>query len=355
MSFQLGIPGILSKQNKYINELKNRLEKRDEEVEQLLQKVLSLEVQQGQHSEPSSKASKVKTREKKSIVKNKSSRTPSTRRNKKDLGPNQTKSSSTPKRSASAPLQTPKPKENQLIMNQTPQGFKPMKDSFFAHIQIMWGLIYERSIPVLPDPALLQEFRNRFDDVEEIQQAAQSKNSLNLIPQEDVITLKGTKPGRKKVGRAIVNVQEFFILYIKALLAKLGIRRWAPALDEPIDTLYNEACRISAIQTFRQVAVAGAYQYMNINLRFLNNIGLLEATYNHFVHYLQTKIWKRETKESGAYQKDLERGVISKNRQRVRGPIIPEIMFEPKVFFYLKSYKIVTKSLEFLKASPSGT
>ncbi|MBW0473705.1 hypothetical protein O181_013420 [Austropuccinia psidii MF-1] len=182
----------------------------------------------------------------------------------------------------------------------------------------MWGLIYEKSLPVLPDPALLQEFRNRFDGVEEIQQAAQSKNSLNLIPQEDVITLKGTKPGRKKVGRAIVNVQEFFILYIKALLAKLGIRRWAPALDEPIDTLYNEACRISAIQTFRQVAVAGAYQYMNINLRFLNNIGLLEATYNHFVHYLQTKIWKRETKESGAYQKDLERGIISKNRQRLQ-------------------------------------
>ena len=82
----------------------------------------------------------------------------------------------------------------------------------------------------------------------------------------------------------MVNVQEFLILYIKALLAKLGIRRWAPALNEPIDTLYNEACQISVIQTFQQVAVAGAYKYMNINLCFLNNIGLLKATYNHFVH-----------------------------------------------------------------------
>ncbi|MBW0567781.1 hypothetical protein O181_107496 [Austropuccinia psidii MF-1] len=91
MSFQPGIPEILAKQNEYINELKNRLEKCDEEVEQLLQKVLSLEVQPGRHSEPSSKASKVKAREKKSIVKNKSPRIPSTRRNKKDLGPHQKK------------------------------------------------------------------------------------------------------------------------------------------------------------------------------------------------------------------------------------------------------------------------
>ncbi|MBW0564374.1 hypothetical protein O181_104089 [Austropuccinia psidii MF-1] len=113
----------------------------------------------------------------------------------------------------------------------------------------MWGIIYEKSIPVLPDPSLLQEFRNCFDDVEEIQ-VAQSKNSLNLIPPEDVITLKCAKPGRKKVGQTIVNVQEFFILYIKAKLAKLGINQWAPAIDEPINTLYNEAFQISAIQNF---------------------------------------------------------------------------------------------------------
>ncbi|MBW0554063.1 hypothetical protein O181_093778 [Austropuccinia psidii MF-1] len=126
----------------------------------------------------------------------------------------------------------------------------------------MWGLIYESSIPILPDPALIKEFRNCFDDVEEIQRASQSKNSLNLIRQEDVITLKGTKPGRKKVGQAIINVQEFFILYIKALLAKLGICRWAPALDEPIDMLYNEAFPISVIQNF---LAGGCWRFLSIH------------------------------------------------------------------------------------------
>ncbi|MBW0468919.1 hypothetical protein O181_008634 [Austropuccinia psidii MF-1] len=114
----------------------------------------------------------------------------------------------------------------------------------------MWGLIYEKSVPIAPKPALIKEFNNCFDDVDEIQQVTNSGNAVALIPEADIITLRGTKTGRKKVGWAIVNVHEFFVLYTKALLAKLGIRLWALSLDEPIDTFYNEACQICAIKTF---------------------------------------------------------------------------------------------------------
>ncbi|MBW0523415.1 hypothetical protein O181_063130 [Austropuccinia psidii MF-1] len=312
---QPDISQILQSQNQHIHELRTKLEQHDQEVEALLAKVSNLEVQPARNQKTSFKVGNSKLRENISKIKGKSSKTQVKARTKNTKGSNP---KNTHQRAASAPPTTSKTRPNQLNMKQTPQGFKPTKDAFFAHIRIMWGLIFEKSIPVLPDPALLKEFYNRFDYANEIQEVAKSSSAVKLIPESDVITLRGTQPGRKKVGKAIVNVQEFFILYIQALLAKLGIRRWAPALDEPIDTLYNEACRISAIQTFRQVSVGGAYQYMNINLRFLNNIGLLEATYNHFVHYLKTKIWKRETKESGAYLKDLERGAISKNRQRLQ-------------------------------------
>ncbi|MBW0514567.1 hypothetical protein O181_054282, partial [Austropuccinia psidii MF-1] len=122
--------------------------------------------------------------------------------------------------------------------------------AFFTHIRIIWGLIYQKSVPIAPDPSLLKEFYHWFDHVDEIQQVANGTTAIYLIPEADIITLRGTKPGRKKVGRAIVNVQEFFILYIQELLAKLGICGWAPSLDKPIDTLYNKACRISAIKTF---------------------------------------------------------------------------------------------------------
>ncbi|MBW0580118.1 hypothetical protein O181_119833, partial [Austropuccinia psidii MF-1] len=72
--------------------------------------------------------------------------------------------------------------------------------------------------------------------------------------------------------------QDSIPMYVLALLAKVGIRRWAPDLNASSDTLYKEACRISAIQTFRQLAAGGAFEYMNINLRFLEDLQLLEAT-----------------------------------------------------------------------------
>ncbi|MBW0505135.1 hypothetical protein O181_044850 [Austropuccinia psidii MF-1] len=118
-----------------------------------------------------------------------------------------------------------------------------------------------------------------------LKKMAESDTSVPHIPQREVSTLKGVQPGRKKVRRGIVYIKEFFILYIQPLLSKLGIHQWAPNLKEASDTLYNEACRISAIQSFCQVAIGGAYEHMNINLCHLNDIKLLHDTYNHYVHY----------------------------------------------------------------------
>ncbi|MBW0587812.1 hypothetical protein O181_127527 [Austropuccinia psidii MF-1] len=124
------------------------------------------------------------------------------------------------------------------------------------------------------------------------------------------MTLKGVQPGRKKVGRGIVYMKEFFILYIQALLSKLGIRQWSPNLQEASDTLYNEACRISAIQSFRQLAIGGAYEHMNINHRYLNEMKLLHETYNHYVHYYMTQRFNKEMKEAGKHQKDQEKAAL---------------------------------------------
>ncbi|MBW0479799.1 hypothetical protein O181_019514 [Austropuccinia psidii MF-1] len=159
------------------------------------------------------------------------------------------------------------------------------------------------AVPIAPDTSLLQEFSNCLKSSEEIQKMAESDTSIPLIPQDQVLTLKGVQPGRKKVGQGIVFMKNFFILYIKALLSKLGIRQWAPNLDEASNTLYNKACRISAIQSFHQVAIGGAYQNMNVNLRYLSNIQLLHSTYNHYVHYYMNQLFKKEVKEAGKHKK----------------------------------------------------
>ncbi|MBW0558152.1 hypothetical protein O181_097867 [Austropuccinia psidii MF-1] len=179
-------------------------------------------------------------------------------------------------------------------------------------------MVHEHSVPIAPKISMLKEFSNRFKSAEEIKNMAESDTSVPLIPQSEVLTLKGVQPGRKKVGRGIVYIKEFFILYIQVLLSKLGIRQWAPNLEEASDTLYNEACRISAIQSFRQVAIGGAYEHMNINLRYLNDIKLLHDTYNHYVHYYMAQRFKKEMKEAGKHRKDQEKGAIQLSRKRLR-------------------------------------
>ncbi|MBW0581397.1 hypothetical protein O181_121112 [Austropuccinia psidii MF-1] len=95
-------------------------------------------------------------------------------------------------------------------------------------------------------------------------------------------------------------------------------RPWAPDLDNPSDTLYNEACRISAIKTFRQLSAGGAYEYTNINWNFLNDIQFLEATYNHIVYWSLAQQYKKELKQSGKYKKDKERSAILQARLRLK-------------------------------------
>ncbi|MBW0520379.1 hypothetical protein O181_060094 [Austropuccinia psidii MF-1] len=173
------------------------------------------------------------------------------------------------------------------------------------------------AVPIAPDNSLLKEFSNCFKSPEEIQKMAKSETSILLIPQDQVLTLKGVQPGRKKVGKGIIFIKDFFISYIQALLSKLGIRRWAPNLEDASNTLYNKACCISAIQSFRQAAIGGAYEHMNVNLRYLNEIPLLHSTYNHYVHYYMTERFKKEAKESGKHQKDQEKAAIQLSRKRL--------------------------------------
>ncbi|MBW0518775.1 hypothetical protein O181_058490 [Austropuccinia psidii MF-1] len=140
---------------------------------------------------------------------------------------------------------------------------------------------------------------------------------MSLLPESEIITLRGSIAGRKKVGQEIINMKEFYIQYIQMLLAKLGIHHWAPDLNNARDTLYNKECRINEIQLLFQIAVAEAYEYMNINLEFLNSIHLREASYSHYVHWLMAESFIREVIETGRFEKDEESEEILQARKRI--------------------------------------
>ncbi|MBW0504954.1 hypothetical protein O181_044669 [Austropuccinia psidii MF-1] len=63
-------------------------------------------------------------------------------------------------------------------------------------------MVHPHSVPVAPDTSLLQQFNTRFKTPEEIHRTAESETSVPLIPQSQVLTLKGVHPRQKKFGVA---------------------------------------------------------------------------------------------------------------------------------------------------------
>ena len=138
-----------------------------------------------------------------------------------------------------------------------------------------------------------------------------------MVPSNEIENFKQLSVGRKNIGQGIVHVEETFIQYSCSFLAWMGLRIWCPNLEEPVDSLLNSACRIAAISTFRQVAAAGAYDYMSINKTYLKEIDLLHQCYNHYVHHHMLERYTKETKESGKFGAEEEKKAIQKARERV--------------------------------------
>ncbi|MBW0483425.1 hypothetical protein O181_023140 [Austropuccinia psidii MF-1] len=178
-------------------------------------------------------------------------------------------------------------------------------------------MIEEHSVPPSTNHSLLKEFNTRFSTNEQIENTAKNQRGTTLINEKEVQTLRDARAGRKKIGKHIVNLEDFYFHYIRSLLSRLGIRVWAPDLEEAPGFLYNEACRTVALMTFRQLACSGAYRYMRANISYLNDINLLHRAYDHFVHYLMTEKFKKENKQAGKNFEDDKKKVTQQRRQRL--------------------------------------
>lgn len=181
----------------------------------------------------------------------------------------------------------------------------------------MWGLLGQRSVPIPPDPSLLKEFNGRFSNSSEIEAVIYGSGSTKLVAKNEIQILRDAKQGNMKIGKGMVHITEFFLEYMWGTLAKLGLRIWAPDLDAQLDSLYNEACRMSAIYTFRQAVANKVYAYMSVNPSYVKDIGLLQSAYNHYVHYYMAQIYAKERKNEGKHVQDEERKVVQRARQRV--------------------------------------
>ncbi|MBW0541664.1 hypothetical protein O181_081379 [Austropuccinia psidii MF-1] len=75
---------------------------------------------------------------------------------------------------------------------------------------------------------------------------------------------------------------------------------------------------------FLQLAIGGAFQFMSINMTYLNDLELLTQTYDHYVHYYWYSIFHKEQKDSGSHRRTNERKAIPGARQKLVVPSKPK-------------------------------
>ncbi|WAR59686.1 hypothetical protein PtB15_11B326 [Puccinia triticina] len=230
-------------------------------------------------------------------------------------------SSTTPKRAgpsttaqANKSTSASKKKPNQMITDDFPDDFKATKECLFVHIRLLWGLLETASVPPVINAALVAEFCSRFSNVADFERFAQDSNSASILAESDVQTLRDARAGRIKVGKSFGHIEESYIAYIHGYLAKLGICIWCPNLEEGPKSLYNLACRIAALNIFRQIAMSGAYDFMNFNRKYKDNMVIFIRAYNHYVHHVQLDKFSKENKEPGKHAET----VMVKNAARKR-------------------------------------
>ncbi|KAG0147850.1 hypothetical protein CROQUDRAFT_42195 [Cronartium quercuum f. sp. fusiforme G11] len=223
----------------------------------------------------------------------------------------------TPVRATPAPSRsTPaKKRPNQVTTADYPKGFEGTKDGFTVHIKILWGMLEPNSVPPPADKDTMARFNSSFSTIAAVQQAIDNESGVTLMAQAEIETLKDARMGRIKVGQGMINVDEVCIHYIHTSLAKLSISIWGPDLTESPDSLFNSACRIAAIRSFREVALQGPYP--NVSKAYLNNLTLLTPAYNHFVHYLSAQRFKKELVSPGKFELVTKKAAVLRRRLRL--------------------------------------
>lgn len=181
----------------------------------------------------------------------------------------------------------------------------------------MWGLYRPNHVPPTPDSVLLKDFYLRFSSSDEVEKVVEDAASLDVIPLEAFCSMKEVRAGGGKIANSLGHIDQLYILYCQGILAKTGSRAWCPDLNDASESLYNSACRITALKTFRELCSSGAYNYMNIKGKYVNALPLFIRVYNHYVHYFMTDKFKREFKCAGKVAKENSKKLIQKNCEPV--------------------------------------
>jgi hypothetical protein len=137
---------------------------------------------------------------------------------------------------------------------------------------------------------------------------------------------------RSHVAIQLRQIEEHIIDYIQSSLARFGFVVWCPDLRQTPYALYNAACRIVALDTFKQALVSHTYAHLAPNLSYIKDMVLLVKMYDHFVHHYLYNRYKKECRMPGSVRARDEANPVYHRRNMVLCNICTLL---PKLIYFL--------------------
>ena len=183
------------------------------------------------------------------------------------------------------------------------------------HIRILWILLDAKAVPKDPPTENLRLFSTRFSTEADLFRTRDS--GPELVPRHLILVGTAMSSSKGRFAGQARLVEEHILGYIQLCLSRFGLQRWCPDLCQSAYSLYNSACRIIAIDTFKQALISHSYIHLGPNTVYASNMDILIKLYDHFVFHFMLRRYQREDRQPGSVQKELQSNPLYQGRIRV--------------------------------------
>lgn len=197
-----------------------------------------------------------------------------------------------------------------------------LQRAFHLHIRILWGLFSQDDVPPSVSPLTTKNFEQRFESSDDIHTHIENLVSSSMPASRAALTAvaaaqRASFLGRGQIAKDANRVQEAHLLVMFNAVTNLGLTRWQPDVLGTVESMYNALHEHLAISTFKTVAIAFGYTFMNADLSYLSNFAFLVKLYRSFTFGIMAEKARKEGKVTGGVAMENDRRNMYRRRDHV--------------------------------------
>ncbi|THV01352.1 hypothetical protein K435DRAFT_570039, partial [Dendrothele bispora CBS 962.96] len=190
-----------------------------------------------------------------------------------------------------------------------------------VHICIAMGLTSATETPITPPAQLKERFAARFrtqDDfsslVRNLGNRPAQQPHLQHIQAARTHFHNNAATGNS-LGKDVARVEDLTLRILFSMMDQYGFETWCPDLSDSPSSLYNNAHRAFAVDSFQQACMMGGYLWFGVIPEQYQDTFLLAKIYDSYVFGTLKDKARKEARDPGALERRQEANGIRKRRQ----------------------------------------